>query len=90
MINELLAKIYLQVKDVFAQVYYPVFERQYIDPLKFKEKPKGLVSFKSGDNETAMMLVMSIAGMIIFVLLIVLTYNYFQKKKKNRNRLKLK
>ena len=88
MINELLSKIFFPIKNIFAQVYYPVFERQYIDPLTFKEKNKGLVSFESGNNETALLLVIVIAGIISFVLLITFTVNSLKKKKRKKMKLK--
>ena len=78
----------IMINQFLAQIYYPVFERQYIDPLTFKEKRKGLVSFEPGDNENALLLVLVMGGVILFVFMIVLTYNYIIKRKKKRSRLR--
>ena len=90
MIKELFAKVYFQILDIYAQVYYPAFERQYIDPLTFKENKKGLVSFKSGNTEDSLILVLAMTGVILFVLLIILIINYFKKQKKKKSKVTLK
>lgn len=84
MIKEILTKVYFSANDIFAQVYYPVFERQYIDPLTYKEKREGLADLQPSSNGDSLMLVLVMSGIILFALLIVLTFNYYKKKKRMR------
>ncbi len=79
MIKEILTKIFFPVKDIFAQVYYPVFERQYIDPLTFKENSKGFNNFYYSNSDGLIIMTLIVLGIVILVILLSLIYKYYKK-----------